>query len=192
MTGKLFYDLFCRRNSQFGGFRGKLCPMIRSSRLPRMHQHRSSRRLPCWQRLLLGCYSALFALLLPFICWGALAEPGHPHRTPHFVFADPAPNRPTRSSRNSADDSHGSAHAVATVSTQPAAICYLLADSPVAGRATPMLLLFTILLLLLVETALSGQIDRAAVVCRLQPLLAQARFIAVPLPPPRPLSSAFA
>lgn len=30
-----------------------------------------------------------YALLLPFICWGALGTPGHPHSRPHFVFAPP-------------------------------------------------------------------------------------------------------
>lgn len=29
------------------------------------------------------------ALVLPFICWGALANPGHPHAGAHFVFAAP-------------------------------------------------------------------------------------------------------
>ena len=30
-----------------------------------------------------------YAVLLPFICWGALGTPGHPHSRPHFVFAPP-------------------------------------------------------------------------------------------------------
>lgn len=34
-------------------------------------------------------YAGLFALVLPFICWGAQATPGHPHARPHFVFTDP-------------------------------------------------------------------------------------------------------
>ena len=35
-----------------------------------------------------------FAVLLPFICWGALATPGHPHSHPHFVFWSPQPHEP--------------------------------------------------------------------------------------------------
>lgn len=31
-------------------------------------------------------YVALWALVLPFICWGIWAEPGHGHAAPHFVF----------------------------------------------------------------------------------------------------------
>ena len=201
MTGKLFDDLFCPENSQFGDFRGTLCPMIRLSGLPSAYQHRSPQWLPRWQRLLLGCYSALFALVLPFICWGALAEPGHPHRTPHFVFADPLPNKPMQAGPMQAGpmqagkmligDPHGGVHPVVATMADPA-ICRLQPDDPVAGQATPTLLLFTILLLLLAATWALGQLARAAVACWLQPLLGQARFIAVPLPPPRALSSTFA
>lgn len=34
----------------------------------------------------LACF---YAFVLPFICFGALATPGHPHARPHFVFTDP-------------------------------------------------------------------------------------------------------
>jgi hypothetical protein len=34
-------------------------------------------------------YAGYLALLLPFICWGTQATPGHPHAIPHFVFAEP-------------------------------------------------------------------------------------------------------
>jgi hypothetical protein len=39
--------------------------------------------------LLTGSYLLYLALVLPFICWGALANPGHPHAGAHFVFATP-------------------------------------------------------------------------------------------------------
>jgi hypothetical protein len=42
-----------------------------------------------WQRTLLAFYVILLGLIMPFICWGAQAEPGHPHQLPHFVFTDP-------------------------------------------------------------------------------------------------------
>ncbi len=42
-----------------------------------------------WQGWLLGIYIGFFALILPFICWGALADPSHPHTRNHFVFAEP-------------------------------------------------------------------------------------------------------
>lgn len=34
-------------------------------------------------------FAGLFALVLPFICWGAWAQPCHPHSRPHFVFLPP-------------------------------------------------------------------------------------------------------
>lgn len=34
-------------------------------------------------------YVVFLGAVLPFICWGAWADPGHPHAGPHFVFADP-------------------------------------------------------------------------------------------------------
>lgn len=34
----------------------------------------------------------VFAFVLPLICWGALATPGHPHGLPHFVFLAPQSN----------------------------------------------------------------------------------------------------
>ncbi|MCB9139057.1 MAG: hypothetical protein H6642_11985 [Caldilineaceae bacterium] len=36
-----------------------------------------------------GSYALFIGLILPFICWGALADPGHPHAGPHFVFTPP-------------------------------------------------------------------------------------------------------
>ncbi|MBX3015077.1 MAG: hypothetical protein KF832_26390 [Caldilineaceae bacterium] len=34
-------------------------------------------------------YAGLYALVLPLICWGAQATPGHPHARAHFVFREP-------------------------------------------------------------------------------------------------------
>ena len=34
-------------------------------------------------------YAGIFAFVLPLICWGAQATPGHPHARAHFVFANP-------------------------------------------------------------------------------------------------------
>lgn len=38
-------------------------------------------------------YALFWGIGLPFICLGAIAEPGHPHTAPHFVFAEPANER---------------------------------------------------------------------------------------------------
>lgn len=37
----------------------------------------------------IGFFVIYWALVLPFLCWGAWATPGHPHAHPHFVFAVP-------------------------------------------------------------------------------------------------------
>ena len=34
-------------------------------------------------------YVIYFSLILPFVCWGAVGQPGHPHPVAHFVFAVP-------------------------------------------------------------------------------------------------------
>ena len=36
------------------------------------------------------CLALYWALVLPFLCWGAWATPGHPHPRPHLVFFAPA------------------------------------------------------------------------------------------------------
>ncbi len=41
------------------------------------------------QTLFISGYILYLALVLPFICWGALANPGHPHQGAHFVFSLP-------------------------------------------------------------------------------------------------------
>ena len=63
------------------------------------HQYqlrREPRALSGWQQVALFTYAMFLAVVMPFICWGAWAEPGHPHGSPHFVFATPvlieAPN----------------------------------------------------------------------------------------------------
>jgi hypothetical protein len=164
--------------------------------LPCRRAHDWAPSLLLGQRCLLWGYTLLFAFLLPFICWGALAAPGHPHRTPHFVFADPAFNPATQSGKVITADQHSGAHPVTESTTEsttePGAICHLLPKGSVAGRAAPTLLLFSILLLLLTEMWTFKRLDHATVGCCLQSLLVQAPFIAVPLPPPRPLSSGIA
>jgi hypothetical protein len=71
-------------------------PLCYTSSMMRLHwtdsrerRHRTGRQIPKWQRLILVGYAALLTFVLPFICWGAWAEPGHPHGSPHFVFATP-------------------------------------------------------------------------------------------------------
>lgn len=40
-------------------------------------------------KFLAATYTILLGFVLPFICWGTLATPGHPHGMAHFVFMTP-------------------------------------------------------------------------------------------------------
>lgn len=40
-------------------------------------------------KVLAAAYTVLLGFVLPFICWGTLATPGHPHRMAHLVFMMP-------------------------------------------------------------------------------------------------------
>ncbi|MBI1299027.1 hypothetical protein GC175_29200 [bacterium] len=60
---------------------------------PIANQVRFARALLAWRTVLLLFFAALFAFVFPFICWGALADPGHLHTHAHFVFVEP-PQRP--------------------------------------------------------------------------------------------------
>lgn len=44
-----------------------------------------------WRTTLVVFYVVFLGAILPFVCWGAWAEPGHAHAGPHFVFATPRP-----------------------------------------------------------------------------------------------------
>lgn len=53
------------------------------------NQARPSLRYSTGQTALLLFFVGLFAFVFPFLCWGALADPSHPHAHAHFVFVDP-------------------------------------------------------------------------------------------------------
>lgn len=167
------------------------------------HKGRFSRLLRPWQCIVLGFYVALFALVLPLICWGALAEPGHPHRLPHFVFADPVLTVPDGHAARSGQPAnatatqpallrHGAQHGPQPVAVQQArvlAVCSALADGVIPGRATPTLMVFSLLLLLFLAawTIRPHDLLHFATWQRLH--TPQARFLPVPLPPPRLLQA---
>jgi hypothetical protein len=50
--------------------------------------HLNSRR-PAPYSAIIVFFALYWVLLLPFICWGAWATPGHPHARPHLVFSPP-------------------------------------------------------------------------------------------------------
>jgi len=61
--------------------------MFTQPRLRRINKREQKRATACGQKLFIIGYVFFLALILPFICWGALADPSHPHRGPHFVFS---------------------------------------------------------------------------------------------------------
>lgn len=95
-----------------------------------------------WLRTLHLFYAGLFAFVLPFICWGAQATPGHPHARAHFVFVDPPMSVMLESATDTQPAAHGT-HARDDSSTP--------LSKPVqmpAGRSIPSALVITLLLLM--------------------------------------------
>jgi len=133
-------------------------------------------------------YAGFFALILPFICWGAQATPGHPHAIAHFVFA--APSKST---------------VMATVGLDAAAylttfgkddICSSTESSPPhqrandapqlpAGRSVPMLMIFLLLLAAAAATPLLSSALRPSVLKYWSVPPPGGLSMAVPTPPPR-------
>jgi len=94
--------------------------------------------------------AALLGLVLPFVCWGAQATPGHPHLRAHFVFVAPetltGQALATGSNAQSVIQLTGSAfadglHELCRAPVQSAA------PTPPAGQSIPQTLVITLLLL---------------------------------------------
>ncbi|MCS6826778.1 MAG: hypothetical protein NZ553_09215 [Caldilinea sp.] len=110
------------------------------------HRRKSRRRLRCVNLFLAG----IFGLILPFVCWGAEATPGHAHVRAHFVFM--APN----ASSAQAFTAYSTAQAVILAAIRSMANgWHELCTAPVksagpnspAGQSTPQTLAVTLLLL---------------------------------------------
>lgn len=165
---------------------------VQKQQRPRRH---FTRPLSTWQRLVLGGYSAILALFLPLICAGAAAEPGHPHRYPHFVFAEPLQHHAPQSQPLAqaamrtmmASSAHqgGSHEAIIVRMEQSPDICPLYPTGAVAGRATLALLVFSILLLLALADWVVQRLDWPHFVLWRQLHVAASLALPVPLPPPR-------
>ena len=96
--------------------------------------------------------AGIIGLVLPFICWGAEATPGHPHARAHFVFLTPVHRVeqmwPTARNaqellRATADDLTRGVHELCAAATQSA--------STPAGQSTPLMLAIALLLLAVVR-----------------------------------------
>ena len=117
---------------------------------------------------------------MPFICLGAFAEPGHPHRFPHFVFVDPVLAMPEMMQMTPTQDSPShSQHAQHTKVNDAQA-----AKQPV-GRATSSLMLFSILILAGLAAWLLSRIDQPERLKLLSHPFPNSITLAILLPPPR-------
>lgn len=87
-----------------------------------------------------------FAVLLPFICWGALATPGHPHSHPHFVFWSPQANVTQLPAHTTAAELHAWGHHNQESGAEAGAGHHGSAgEGTAAGRSVPALVIGTVL-----------------------------------------------
>ncbi len=109
------------------------------------------------------CFAGLFGLVLPFICWGAQATPGHPHARAHFVFLAPEEH-----AHNGAPHAHDHGDAALP-----------------SGKATPPLLAISILLLVVLAAAWPARADAPGFPRVLSAPAARWIVLRQELPPPR-------
>lgn len=136
--------------------------------------------------------AALFGLILPFVCWGAEATPGHPHIRAHFVFAAPA-NTPAYAlpPANSAQElirisSQAIAAGAYHACTAPLPGTDAAATATPASQSRPLVLALTILLLAAISTHFcQGRRDNAGWFLRAGALILLSPVLVVATPPPR-------
>lgn len=145
--------------------------------------HRRRNRL---QTVLHLFYAGLFAFVLPLICWGAQATPGHPHARAHFVFVDPIlvadePDRTVEHAAHPEPMTHSAPQGQHQTHQQPAPS----AKMP-AGRSTPSMLGIVVLTLIGLSAAVAPLWNPGPrFFCWLAPLWVMPLTIAIPTPPPR-------
>lgn len=134
-----------------------------------------ARRRP--QRALLNLFFAgVLGLVLPFICWGAQATPGHPHARAHFVFWPP----------DLTPAGHEHSGALVTASAPGGDNGQRPADGVLpAGQSTPPLLAIFLLLLMTLVVFFLLHDDAPGFVCWRPALLARRVVPRRDLPPPR-------
>lgn len=125
---------------------------------------------PPLRRGVLLFYVLLLGLWLPFVCWGAWADPAHAHAGPHLVFAEPSTS-PSASPYTGAADGH-------THSKPPSH------DETPTGAARPLISLMPFLLMALWAGYRLRQPARRALWLRPH-YPTRSADIAIPTPPPR-------
>ena len=149
-----------------------------------MHMTRlpGSNQPSAWTKALHLFYAGLFALVLPLICWGAQATPGHPHASAHFVFVDPLPvgEAPANAAELPLHTDEAADHA-GHVHPQPPP-----ASKLPAGRSTPSMLGITLLTLVGMGAVVAPFWNTGPSFSYwLAPLWVMPLTIVIPTPPPR-------
>lgn len=153
---------------------------VLSKRLPAEPiNHRQGARRAIAIRLMSGLLALYWAVVLPFICWGAWATPGHPHSSPHFVFFEPlhTANQPAPATHTHTESARNA--------PQPA----LPASDPVnTGQSTPTLVIM--LLVILIPSAVIMLFGwRRSALRVVQMLFPGDIVLPVSTPPPRPFAA---
>jgi hypothetical protein len=140
-----------------------------------------------WLRASHYFYAGLFAFVLPLICWGAQATPGHPHARAHFVFLMPPfavyPTLAATDSQQPASSSDHTAHGAVNYAEHQAAAK---AEQQPVGRSVPSMLGFSLLLLIgLAHTLLPRSGDKPIFAGWITSPIALSVIPTIPTPPPR-------
>ncbi|HRJ41899.1 MAG: hypothetical protein KJZ86_24510 [Caldilineaceae bacterium] len=139
----------------------------------------------------------IHAFVLPFVCWGEVATPGHPHKMLHFVFAESAPLSWTGQKvlQEAASEgphaltgvqhtaSHHSAVPNTPEDTKPAE------NPPVAGRSVPSTILASLVLLISTQEPIVTRIGNLSSADAPSMPALSSIDISIPTPPPRLLSA---
>lgn len=157
----------------------------------------SHNSLGCWNNLprkgLLLFLALVYAFVLPFVCWGELATPGHPHKHVHFVFAESTPlplTEPQLLQRVAAEGLHTSTNVQHTASHHPAVPnapedAKPAENSPVTGRSVPSTILASLVLLLSAQEPIVIYIGNLSSADAPSMPALSSIDISIPTPPPR-------
>lgn len=145
-----------------------------------------------WLRWLHLLFATLFGLVLPFICWGVEATPGHAHLRAHFVFRPP-PAQSANVTRSEITNAYDLIHATTKALTNgvgelcaaPAAGSTTAASAP-TSQSYPQVLAVTLLLLSVLSVqSLPARRDRDGFTQRAAALHPFMPPLVIVTPPPR-------
>ncbi len=152
-----------------------------------------SRLIDCTKKALLLLYAALFAFVLPFICWGTAASPDHPHDKSHFVYVEISSRSLTVHAlregpfQESLYASWDAGNGMASLDMHPDATdgAAHSAEAPITGRAVPSTLLALLLILIGIHHLTVTRLNIYEFVnAPAMPVFLSADLL-IPTPPPR-------